>query len=143
MIWTLKVKFCHLEPECHHLIEINSNASLIDLHLAIQEAVNFDNDHLFEFYLGRHYRNRAVTIGNDNMWDDFNLNDAYEKTKLTDIWPVPSKGLKLFYLFDFGDSWYFQITKTRRKEKAPEASISYPRVIESSGENPEQYPEWE
>ena len=79
MIWTLKVKFCHVEPECHHLIEIDADASLIDLHMAIQEAVNFDNDHLFEFFLGRHPRNRAVKIGNNGGWGD-----AQEKTQTND-----------------------------------------------------------
>ena len=141
MIWTLKVKFCHVEPECHHLIEIDADASLIDLHMAIQEAVNFDNDHLFEFFLGRHPRNRAVKIGNSGGWGDFDPYEIYEKVELSEVFPLPAKGLKLFYLFDFGDSWYFQITKTRRKEKDPEPGVTYPRVVEKKGENPEQYPE--
>ncbi len=82
-----------------------------------------------------------MKIGNSGGWGDFDPYETYEKVELSDVLPLPAKGLKLFYLFDFGDSWYFQITKTRRKEKDPEPGVTYPRVVEKKGENPEQYPE--
>jgi hypothetical protein len=53
------------------------------------------------------------------------------------------KHTKLFYLFDYGDSWYFRITKTRKKIKQKESGVSYPRVVEKVGKNPEQYPDHE
>ncbi len=143
MIWTLKVKCCYMEPECSHLIEIDSGASLFDLHEAIQTAVDFDNDHLFEFYLGRNPRNRAFEIGESSDWDDFDSPETYDTTRLSDIWPLPKKGLKLYYLFDFGDNWLFQISKSRKKEKPSEPGVSYPRVVERKGENPVQYPIWD
>jgi len=37
---------------------------------------------------------------------DFDPYETYEKVELYDVLPLPAKGLKLFYLFDFGDSWY-------------------------------------
>ena len=36
--------------------------TLYDLHLFIQKAVDFDNDHLFDFYAGRHERNRKIVF---------------------------------------------------------------------------------
>jgi len=36
--------------ECIRVIEIESSASFLQLHEAIQDAVDFDNDHLFQFY---------------------------------------------------------------------------------------------
>lgn len=36
------------------VVEIDSSASFLQLHEAIQDAVDFNNDHLFQFYLGRH-----------------------------------------------------------------------------------------
>jgi hypothetical protein len=53
MIWNLKIKVCGMQPECGQLIEIDSGASFLALHDAIQEAVDFADDHMFEFYAGR------------------------------------------------------------------------------------------
>jgi len=143
MIMELKVTICDFDPECSRIIEIDSQASLIDLHEIIQNSVQFDNDHLFEFFLGRHSRNRSIMIGQEDEWDDFDPYDTYGEIPLSQIWPLPAKGLKLFYLFDFGDEWRFRITKSRRKEKEPQVGTIYPRVIKEIGENPEQYPDWD
>jgi hypothetical protein len=51
-------------------------------------------------------------------------------------------GYKIYYLFDFGDSWLFQIKKSRKKLQN-ENGVKYPRVVKSAGVNPEQYPEYE
>jgi hypothetical protein len=51
--------------------------------------------------------------------------------------------MKLYYLFDFGDNWIFQINKTRHKDKIEQAGVVYPRVIEAKWKNPKQYPDWE
>ncbi|MCM2285858.1 MAG: plasmid pRiA4b ORF-3 family protein [Desulfobacula sp.] len=141
MIWTLKIKVCGMRPECSRLIEIDSGASFLALHDAIQEAVDFADDHMFEFYVGRNPGNRAFSIGGDPDWDSFDPVKTYGRILLKDVWPLP-EGMKLFYLFDFGDNWLFQITKTRRKDKTPEQGVKYPRVVEAKGENPEQYPDW-
>ena len=35
------------------VIEIHSSSSLEALHFAIQDALGFDNDHLYEFFIAR------------------------------------------------------------------------------------------
>jgi hypothetical protein len=48
---------------------------------------------------------------------------------------------EFMYLFDYGDEWRF---KVRVYAIGPDASDGeYPRVVESVGEAPEQYPDWE
>lgn len=42
-------------------------------------------------------------------------------------------------MFDYGDSWYFCVSKSRKKPTVPEEDISYPRIIDSIGPNPDQY----
>jgi len=55
----------------------------------------------------------------------------------------PALGRKrLYYLFDFGDNWKFEIRR-HRKTKEAEAGVEYPRVVMTSGPNPEQYPSYE
>ena len=142
VIWTLRIKLPGIQSECVRLIEIESNASFLQLHQAIQKAVDFDNDHLFEFFVGRQPGNRAYSIGPEPDWDTFNPVKAYRNIHLSGIWPLPPS-MKLYYLFDFGDNWLFQINKTRHKDKKPQPGVIYPRVIEAKGNNPEQYPDWE
>ena len=92
--------------------------------------------------MGRNPRNRAYAIGGDPDWDTFNPMKTYRNIKLSDAWPLP-KGMNLYYLFDFGDNWLFQVNKTRHKDKESKPGVIYPRVIEAKGKNPEQYPDYE
>ena len=142
MIWTLRVKIPSVHSECVRIIEIKSNASFLQLHEAIQDAVSFDNDHLFDFFVGLHSGNRAYSIGGTPSYSNFNPVKLYRGIHLSSVWPLPT-GMKLYYLFDFGDNWIFQINKTRHKDKIEQAGVVYPRVIEAKGKNPEQYPDWE
>lgn len=138
MIWTLRVKLLYGpyagEEECVRVIEIDSSATLADLHSAIQDAVDFDNDHLYEFYIARTERSRA-----GQRFDD---EDGGIFATLKDIFPL-EQGKKLYYLFDYGDSWIFKITKSRRKPHPPIEGTEYPTVIDSIGDDPDQYPDWE
>jgi hypothetical protein len=99
----------------------------------IQDAVQFDNDHLYEFYLARSGRSR----GADLVRFDDESEGIY-----TDLYPL-EKGLKLFYMFDDGDSWLFQLTRNRKKPQETQAGIHYPRVVREVGEKPDQYPNQE
>ncbi len=146
MIWTLTIE-CIMgmgqSHECVRVVEMDSETSLLDLHNAIQDAVAFDQDHLFEFFGGRNWRNRKVVFV-DNC-DTENLFDIYSTITLEEVYPLP-KGCKLIYHFDFGDDWFFEVKKSRKKPKEPEKGVQYPRVVESIGPNPEQYPvagDWE
>jgi hypothetical protein len=88
--------------------------------------VDFDDDHLYEFYIGKTPRNKYSTVS--------------KSMKLNEIYPIP--GFKLYYLFDFGDSWLFQIKKSR-KRLSEDSKVKYPRVAKLQGLNPEQYPEYD
>ena len=127
-IFTLEVSFPYSEEDVPwvRIIEVTECFTLSQLHNYIQEIVAFDDDHLHEFYLGKNPRNKSGAIP--------------ENVKLNEIYPIT--GLKLYYLFDFGDCWLFQIKKSR-KRLAAEAKAKYPRIIKSTGVNPEQYPGYE
>lgn len=47
--------------------------------------------------------------------------------------------MRFLYLFDFGDEWHFEITVLAIKEN----ELAPATIIESIGENPQQYPDWE
>ena len=134
----------YFEEECIRVIEVTDETSLYDLHLMIQGLVDFEDDHLFEYFGGRHWRNRKLLFVEEDSWnfDYERAMDDYEQIKLNEVYPLP-KSLKLFYHFDFGDDWYFKITKSRKKPKEPEGGVEYPQLIESVGPAPKQYPSWD
>jgi hypothetical protein len=136
-IWALTVKLVcnmHTEEPWEAVIEISPFDTLDDLHYAIQDAVEFDDDHLYEFFVarGRRSRNR-VRFTEENYGLDESIGDAYP-----DI-----KNYKLFYLFDYGDDWLFEVSKGRRKPRLAEEGVEYPRMVSESGKKPEQYPDEE
>ncbi len=116
------------------IIEVPDICSLFDLHLFFQNIINFDNDHLFEFYAGRNDRNRTIEYsGNHGSPYD---GGGYESILLKDIYPL--KGLKLYYLFDFDDNWLFEIRK-KRKKATPHQDTEYPRIVSDNGIKLRQY----
>ena len=128
-IYTLTVKFPHdnSDEPWSRTIEVREGFSLISLHKYIQKIVEFDDDHLYKFYTAKNART-------------YTHNDIAKARRLNEIYPMT--GVKLYYLFDFGDSWIFEIKKSRKK-KIVTSDIKLPRVIDSTGENPEQYPEYD
>ncbi len=138
MIWILKAELLfgmYAEEAWEGTIEIESSSTLEDLHFVLLDSLNFDNDHMYEFYVSRTDRSHKRI-----RYDDEN-GLVYEKT-LEELYPL-EKNNKLFYLFDYGDSWTFKITKNRKKPQDPVQGIEYPRLIEEVGTKPVQYPSWE
>jgi len=138
MIIELKVQLensIYVEESWTGVIEINSSATLEELHLAIQAAVGFSNDHLYEFYIAKTDRSRDRLRFDDE-------NEGIFNTKLEDLYPLPDKK-HLYYLFDYGDSWLFKISKTKKKAWKPDSRGAYPRLVLETGQKPEQYPDWE
>ena len=138
MIWTLNIELlsgAYLKDEWKATLEIDSTSTLEDLHFAIQDAVEFDNDHLYEFYISRTERSRDLV-----RFDDEN-EEIYSIT-LESLYPL-EKRKKLYYMFDYGDSWLFKITKSRKKPQEPKQGTDYPRMVNETGSKPEQYPAWE
>ncbi|MFH1136221.1 MAG: hypothetical protein V1816_09060 [Pseudomonadota bacterium] len=119
------------------VVEIPTIMTLEDLHIFINDdLLDFDHDHMSVFYI-------ANTCHGNRIWltdpEDSGLDEksAWLKT-LGEIYPLgPHK--KLYYLYDFGDSWTFEIRKKGKAFK-PNPEILYPRVIYEEGPRPVQYP---
>ena len=129
-IYILKVL---LDKNLWRIIKLSHNTKLHKLHLIIQNAFDFDNDHMYAFYTGTSYKNRkefycANPLGESNEYEDLTVEDA-------EIY----KGQKFMYLFDFGDMWKFEIQVIDFIEN--EETDLFPQIIESKGKSPEQYNE--
>ena len=81
----------------------------------------------------------------DRFWDDFLAEEALsgpgnvQTTTLEELNLEPKQ--EFMYLFDYGDEWRFKVRVHAINLDAPEGD--YPRIVESVGEAPEQYPSWE
>jgi len=139
MIWTLQIKLLSgrwaSEPWAA-TIALDASSTLADLHYIIQQAVDFDDDHLYGFFVARTAWSRdRVRYDDEDGWES----DALFTTTLERLFPLP-KARKLFYLFDYGDNWIFQISRTRNKPFEAEPGVDYPCLISEIGEQPQQYP---
>ena len=99
-------------------IEMPDNYTLFDLHLYMQQIIDFDNDHLFGFFAGRNERHRKLIFSEDAGYP-FDGGE-YEKILLKDIYPL--KGLKLYYVFDFGDHWVLNFKKAGKRQRLSRVS---------------------
>ncbi len=116
------------------LIAMPAKSTLYDLVVMILRSVKFDDDHLHRLS----YRNRmGVTV--------LVHHPSVHRTPYTDqvrIGSLPlDAGESMDLIYDFGDNWQFAI-KLERIDP-PDSSRKAPRILESHGRPPKQYPDWE
>jgi hypothetical protein len=91
---------------CYRHIQISENATLFMLHDIINNAFDFDDDHMHAFFMNnRAWDDREVYMCPSGDLD--NAKDYTDHVKLSEL--HLEKGDKFLYIFDFGDEWRFQI----------------------------------
>jgi len=115
-------------------LAVPADATLDDLVGWILDALDFDHDHLYEFT----YRDRfgAMIRVNDPRIDEGPWADDVLLGEL----PV-NPGQSLSLLYDFGDSW--KIDVKLEAIEPPGTKMEAPKLLESHGQAPKQYGEWE
>jgi hypothetical protein len=115
-------------------IAVPSGASLDVLAGAILDSVKFDSDHLYRFI----YRDRfGATVNAMHPYcDEGPFTDEVAVGQL----PL-EPGQSMTFHFDFGDDWRFDVKLERINP--PDPRLKRPKVLESKGKAPEQYPAWE
>lgn len=122
-------------------IEIAANQILADLGEAIPLAFDFDDPHLWSFFLSGKAWDRATKYALDSepslVGDD--TPEAATDVMIRDV-PLPgAAGKKEFlFLFDYGDNWHLRV-KFLRTSDAVEPGVKYPRVVATHREAPPQY----
>jgi hypothetical protein len=134
--------FLKKNKEVSRIIQIRGDQTLAELHRAIFDAFDREQEHMYEFQVGgegpmdpqaRRYVLPAGMHGGDKP--------AGGVKSAT----IESLGLKvndLFgYWFDFGDDWWHQIDVVAVEEKAVRGK--FPKVIKRVGKSPPQYADWD
>lgn len=133
------------DVECWREIEITPDKSLSNLAEAIINAFDFEFDHAYGFYdrLGHNYYKSTkkyelfFDMGED-MYEDGTA-QGVEETSIESVFT--KKGQRMQFIFDYGDMWSFIVKYSGTGEKVPKKR--YPCIINSVGEAPEQYPDWD
>jgi len=135
-------KFSKKNKVISRTIQIRGKQTLEDLHYAIFDAFDRDDEHLYEFQIGgKGRRDRTALRYVQPMILEHPFGDedriAGDVTK-TQIGSLDLKVKKtLWYWFDFGDDWWHQIDVVSIEDTIPKGK--YPKVIQRVGESPPQY----
>lgn len=125
-------------------IAVASNQTLSDLGKAIPLAFDFDDPHLWSFFLsGKPWDTASeYALQPDEDFVSGIRSRAAKGTLIRDV-PFPGKtGRKEFlFLFDFGDEWHFGV-KLLRQDQTVDPKARYPQVVASKGVSPPQYPDY-
>lgn len=103
-VFQLRIDLVGAKPPIWRRILIASNASLYDLHCAIQNAMGWEGYHLHLFQKGQAY----YGVADDEFFGfgDYEEQDEKEHT-LEELFML--EGDRLHYEYDFGDSWEHRI----------------------------------
>jgi Plasmid pRiA4b ORF-3-like protein len=141
----VKEAFAQKNPVVSRTIRMTGAQTLADLHDAIYDAFDREEEHMYEFQFGKKPMDRNArryTIGEEAPFDLFEEGDEAGDVAETTL---DSLGLKarnrFFYWFDFGDDWWHRIDVLSVSDEVPPGQ--YPAVTERVGDSPPQYPDWE
>ncbi len=111
-------------------IKLSFKHTLEDLHDSIQKAFDFDDDHLYSFFMdGKRYSRHAFHSPMCNQGPYVNESIIGELELFIKQ--------KFLYFFDYGDSWEFEVQLLEIDED--EIPPRKPQIIETKGEAPAQY----
>ncbi|MEK6816467.1 MAG: plasmid pRiA4b ORF-3 family protein, partial [Nanoarchaeota archaeon] len=132
-----KVMFRHRKGTWRN-IELRAADSLEDLHNAIQQAMGWDNDHLYSFFMDNKFNGGDFDMEYTCPYEPGGRKTA-DKAQLGMF--GFSKAQKFAYLFDFGDNHQFEIEVL--DFGIADARKKYPLMLESKGKAPEQYRDYD
>ncbi|MBC2579186.1 IS1096 element passenger TnpR family protein [Clostridium sp. DJ247] len=122
----------YIDKDIWAKIQLNGMHTLHDLHNYIQDAFEFDNDHMYSFFMdGRAWSNNKFTY----PYDEEGPHADEVKIGELDL----NEKQSFLYLFDYGDEWRFRVDVYSIEEM--EIKLLNPQITESKGEPPEQYPD--
>jgi hypothetical protein len=130
-------------------IAVKGNQTLDDLHGVIFDAFDRYDDHLYSFF----FPLKAGKITPRNIYHEsteytsphtleFGGDDGQKDAAKAKFISLKLKKKQVFYyLFDFGDEWWREITG--EEVDAKEEKRKYPCIIEKKGNSPPQYPDYD
>jgi hypothetical protein len=121
----------------YRVIAIHSSDTMEDLHLAIQDAFDFGNDHLYLFSMDMRGYHSSHVIDCPMAYDEGN--EFADEVTIGSLPWIPKH--KFLYIFDFGDNWEF-VCKLQKIDTSEDPLQEY-KIVETVGEAPKQYEDYD
>lgn len=99
VLYQLKVTLQEIHPPIWRRMQIWEDATLAQLHRALQIIMGWEDYNLHEFTIGR--RIYSVPDPDDDLYEREVIDESRVRLKEA----VPRVGTRFEYLYDFGDSW--------------------------------------
>ena len=120
-------------------IEIEASNTLEDFHNAITQSFGFDGQEMASFYTTNDLWEEGEEISLFDVSDETDGVRIMGETYLEDI--VDEEKTRLLYVYDFLNMWTFMVELADIAEA--EAGTTYPNLMYSHGQIPEEAPEKE
>lgn len=126
LIYQFKITLKDIKPTIWRRIQVPKTYTFWELHVAIQDAMGWNDCHLHEFKLINPLTDTEINIGiPDEEYEDYKVLPSW-KQKIANYFILKNQGVN--YIYDFGDYWKHRITLEKMLPK--EENITYPRCIE-------------
>lgn len=123
------ITLSHVDPLVWRRIQVPQSYTFWDLHVAIQDAMGWEDRHLHEFRLFDDQNRKVISIGlpTDMMSPEHPVLPG---------WTIPLAryfearewlGLPILYAYDFGDGWEHALT--HEGMQTAKRSVKYPRCV--------------
>ncbi|MFZ1249430.1 MAG: SEC-C metal-binding domain-containing protein [Candidatus Saccharimonadales bacterium] len=120
----LKISLNGAKPPIWRRIQLAQDATFLDLHAAIQDAMGWADGHLHEFSFEQKTSKKPILIGPPDSESMFKTHA--EKKELVRDW-LGAKWKQCIYTYDFGDNW--DHTVLFEKTLPAEPGVTYPRCV--------------
>jgi len=131
-VYQFKVTLNDIEPAIWRRIRVPSRYSFWDLHVAIQDAMGWQDYHLHQFEMKRTHAHSVTYIGiPDEEFNDIEIRPGWE-AELSFFFT--HLGTSALYRYDFGDNW--QHALLLEGELIAEPGVKYPICLSGSGKCP-------
>jgi len=133
-ILQIKITLAGSKPAIWRKILVSENYSFFDLHVAIQDALGWEDSHLHQFFnqtpYGRNRDYQRAAFPMPEFDDGFEEKTLDERKLRLSEWLKSPKN-KVYYEYDFGDGWMHEI----KLEKILSTAANTKRPILLDGEN--------
>lgn len=120
-------------------IEIEAEATLEDFHNSITQAFGFEGQEMASFYVSNEGWEQGEEIALFNLSEGVDSLRVMNETSIDDV--TNKEQTRLLYVYDFLSMWTFLVELADIAE--PDDSLTYPNLMFSHGEIPDEAPEKE
>jgi hypothetical protein len=125
IVYQFRIELREIEPTIWRVIQVPSEYSFWDLHVAIQDAMGWLDYHLHTFRFRMPHKRKDTEIGIPD--DEFSDHEVLPGWKIPIIRYFTEPGKSAIYNYDYGDNWlhYVLLEGILLKEKG----VKYPLCI--------------